>query len=150
MSAETSKEHEEYNNVVRVAELRQIVLISSNFELNTKNLSDEDYQLSRSEDICGFAFKPEGDGALLEIEYVAKASGEKGEFFSIKARYAVAFYFDEKVDIEAAEKVVTRIGRFAAYPYFRRHVAQISWESGLDFPPLPIIKQNHEFKVPVK
>jgi hypothetical protein len=148
MGKDSLEQIDKYNETVQRAELRHVLLISSSFEMdpNYFEKAEEERSLQRGEDVKSFTLTEDGCGAAAEVEFYAKAAAEDEVLFSIVCKYVVYFSFDEPVEQETAQKVILRVGRFTAYPFFRQHVAQISWESGLDIPMLPIIKQTHEFK----
>lgn len=135
----------EYAKSISYAELRHVVLLKSNFFVNPEFFSESsDRELSRGEEITSFSVTEDRLTAAAEIEYFAKAKCGEAEAFCASCTYLVAFDFEKETTEETAEKVIQRVGRFAAYPFFRQHVAQLSWESGIDIPILPIIKQRHQ------
>lgn len=61
------------------------------------------------------------------------------KMLTVEATYLVSFAVDGRTDEAAGELFVERVGRVAAYPYFRGLVAQLVSEAGVTLPPLPII-----------
>jgi hypothetical protein len=144
---EPSNVEDEYNNAVGVANIEQVLLTESKFESKPEYFTADEGEknFKKSDSIKSFSINDRGDFCASEIEYSVQIKRGNSILLRVEASYIVIFKFDTPVDEGVARKIVSRIGRYAAYPFFRQHVAQISWESGSDLPILPMIRQSHKF-----
>lgn len=77
---------------------------------------------------------------LVRFSIEAKELNRK--LLKCKCDYNVIYGFNEgNISESAARSFGTHIAQFTAYPYFRQHVSQLSWESGADLPILPVLKR---------
>jgi hypothetical protein len=67
---------------------------------------------------------------------------------SLKCNYAVAYDIEGETDESAARQFVERVGKFAVYPYFRTHFAELTTQAGIMMSPLPVMKEGRR-TVPV-
>jgi hypothetical protein len=139
-----------YNAVVQSAELVDIRLTSSKFDVN-----DEYYSLKRSEnDQEKRSVKLGMGGSLLGFKYLKKeglmlgdfewsALGTKGRkrLLSIRARYLVIYKTATGLEDSYVGAFLANVGRFAAFPYFRTLVATYSAAASVDLPILPVLRQ---------
>ncbi len=56
-----------------------------------------------------------------------------------EANYLIFYSGLEECNEAAVKRFLSRVSRFAVYPYFRAHVSQLSWESSANLPLLPTI-----------
>jgi len=129
-----------YNHVAMGANLRLISLASANFKVNGECLVDKkrwklsyDWVLAA----CHFDRDLSTISAIFEYEVVAKL-GRKTALRG-SAEYVVAYDVPADSDEVAAKGFCNNVGAFAAYPYFRGLVAQMTAGANLTLPPLPTI-----------
>lgn len=132
-----------YNKVARAAKLRRISLLRSDFfvlpeyfaaKANNRSLS--------SRYTAGFGehhVDSKGGLASCEWEWGIKIIDKRKATLSIDVAYVVVYGGIEECIEEQVIRYMRRVGRFATYPYFRAHVSQLSWESGVNLPILPTI-----------
>jgi len=132
-----------YNALVASAQLRDIRLVKSQFYLEPDGLGDpQNWQHTHSCEIETSHF--DADKKLIWTWVTAEAAClyEKKRVVSAECRYLIVYKVDgEPEDLEVAA-FAKRVARFAAYPYFRAHFAQLASQAGLELPPLPVIKEK--------
>jgi len=132
----------DYNKLVASAELIDVKLIKSEFEVHGSFFSSDEAArgLRYACEVAKAVY--EGDVLLGEIHMLAGCKA--GRKWSLKARaaYLVAFHVSGGAPKEAAEYYVEKVARFSAYPYFRAHFAALCQGAGAEVPPLPVLKGN--------
>jgi len=136
-----------YNAVVQSAELVEIRLTSSKFDIN-----DEYYRRERDEDKT--SMKLAMGGSLVDFEYVKREGLVLGEYewsafatrgrkriLSIKSRYQVIYKAANNLEDAYVGAFLANVGRFASFPYFRSLVATYSAAASADLPILPVLRQ---------
>lgn len=131
---------DEYNQVAMGAKLRLVSLVKSNFHVNPDCLSSQDdWKLSydHGEIACSYDSARGVVSAIFQYEVIAK-HGRKTAMRAV-AEYVVLYSVPNSSGSDAAEGFCHNVGRFAAYPYFRALVAQLTSGANLMLPPLPTI-----------
>lgn len=139
---------ENYNKVAGCAELLQIMLIASEFKMSPAFFAarseekDSKKKLSYYNEysVEGLDFDSDEGVASMTIRFSVRATKDRKNLLSIKNTYIVVYGEMEGCEDGAVSAFMQRIGRFAAYPYFRTHVSQLSWESGANLPILPTVR----------
>ncbi|MEQ8406339.1 MAG: hypothetical protein RKE49_14680 [Oceanicaulis sp.] len=135
-------DHEEYNRAVKAARLLDVALTASNFTLKSEYFSPNDTARRLSSDYTLVDCSFDGSHLILLVRFVIEAKESNKKLLKCKCDYNVIYAFGESDISEAAAKSFgTHIAQFTAYPYFRQHVSQLSWESGADLPILPVLKR---------
>ena len=136
---------EEYNDVAGAAELAQIMLVSSNFEVKpefwkAKKEDSDKIKHIYDWDILQYDYDQKEGSAMSRIIFVIHLKYGRKIVLDINCSYLIIYKGIPDKHPEAVEMFMKRIGRFAAYPYFRTHVSQLSWESNTKLPILPTIR----------
>ena len=134
---------EGYNKAARSAKLQGINLIRCSFASTPEFFrvrregSELDLRYGCTTDTAAF-LKDEGIGSL-EWKWSVTVFDGKKKTLSVQATYLVIYDNFVECEEDSVKRFMSRVGRFASYPYFRSHVSQISWESGTSLPILPVI-----------
>jgi hypothetical protein len=129
-----------YNALVARASLRNIRLVSCKLDLKEDALGIPTALWRRrlNENIETFS-----DLELSQLygmfRFELACSHGRKRMLIVTGTYLVAFTVDGESHKAAGELFVERVGRIAAYPYFRGLVAQLVSDAGITLPPLPII-----------
>ena len=151
MSAEGGTEAEgvkkaagEYNAVVDAAELISVRLIRSDFTADA-----DAYMHDKSGWKRGYGCEAQGvflnqklsrlSGSVV-AEVICRSGGKR--VLVVKCRYLLDYAITGDPSEEAAKAFFGRVGRFAAYPYFRSHFAELTSQAGLLLGPLPVLKDS--------
>jgi len=140
----------EYNRLVAHAKVQAIRLISSRYDIKPSALGgDRDdwvYQVSNRL----LDWHCDNDDLLLSgtWEYTASCYKKKKQMLKVVARYLVTYRLSAVCDQEAGQQFFERVGRFAAYPYFRGTFAMLTQQSGIMLHPLPIISEQPRWVTP--
>jgi hypothetical protein len=130
-----------YNSVVGRTELRGIRLTESRFELkpDALQIDPSSWRYAMSNAIVE-AFVDEENGALHGfLQYEAIVRHRRKRILFASARYMVSYEVDGECPPELGALFIERVGRIAAYPYFRGLVASLVAQAGIVMPPLPVI-----------
>lgn len=129
-----------YNHVVANAELVTIQLRRHEFDVDGEFYNpDADKKLSFGKACIGCTYDQEALMLAGTFRFnIGAKSGRKTVLKSV-ADYLVAYEFSEAVDEVAARAFCSRIGLYAAYPYYRALVASLSASANLNLPTLPMI-----------
>jgi hypothetical protein len=144
----------EYNLLVKAAQLSAIRLVKSDFFLLPEGFLSKDLTLVHECEIETSHFSS-ADGALLVVVN-AEAFGTIGEpgtkrhrkVMSSNCQYLIAYDVIGEPSAAAVQTFARRVARFAAYPYFRAHFAELTSQAGLQLPPLPVIKEQRLIQEP--
>lgn len=141
-----------YNAAVAAARLAAIRLVRSRFSSRSPDQAVAESTPSASIDdrIRFHRFEEDAGRAFTVFEWELECQLPTPPFHvSIVASFMVIYDGLEGVSAETVERLVSRIGRFASYPYFRTFVAQTSGMAELDLPPLPMLRdQPHANTLP--
>lgn len=133
---------DEYNRAVKGARLHDVALTSSNFNVQKEFFepSDKARKLSTDYELVDCSF--DGQYLILLVRFSIDAKESNRKVLKCRCEYNVIYSFAEPdISEKTARSFGTHIAQFTAYPYFRQHVSQISWESGADLPILPVLKR---------
>jgi len=138
-----------YNAVVDIAELLDVKLIKTDFEIRASYFSTDQEKLKfvYKCDLVAKHFSPD-DGRLIgtfEVEAGAKYSRQF--LLRSRAHYVIAFEILGAPEENAALTYLSRVGAFGIWPYFRSHFAHLCGSAGAEAPPLPIMRGNLPKKV---
>lgn len=129
-----------YNAVIGRALLRGIWLMESRFDMKPQALDGDAPELRYDVRTPEAEAVLEPSGALYGfIEFSASARRKRQRILHVHARYFVSYHVEGGCEQDIAELFVQRVGRLAAYPYFRALAASLSGQAGVAMPPLPII-----------
>ncbi|MDR6292370.1 hypothetical protein E9232_004910 [Inquilinus ginsengisoli] len=136
---------DDYNAVAGSAELAQIILVSSAFDVKPdywRCMKERPDSLKHGYDwdLVNYSYSPEQGAAMSNIDFKIDVRCKRKIVLSVDCSYLVIYSGIKEMNKAAVEAFMRRIGRFAAYPYFRAHVSQLSWESNTGLPVLPTIR----------
>jgi len=133
-----------YNAFVGSATLRDIRLMKSDFLLSEMVLDDEPIggNMHQTCEIESAEYDAETD--VLAAWVVAEATYKKKskKLLALRCQYLIVYNVEKKPEQSAIDAFARRVARFAAYPYFRAHFAEVCSQSGVQLPPLPVIKET--------
>lgn len=129
-----------YNAVIGRATLRGIWLMESRFDMKPQALDGDAPELRYDVRTPVAEVVNEPSGTLYGfIEFSASARRKRQRILHVHARYFVSYHIEGGCDDESADLFVQRVGRLAAYPYFRALASSLTGQAGVEMPPLPII-----------
>lgn len=135
---------EKYNRIVSHATIRNIRLISTKFDLkpDAVEMADRIWSFQISDQLEDWSCNNE-KGTLTGIySYTASCLEGRRKLISATCRYLSSYRLSDLCDEEAGRQFLTRVGRFAAYPYFRSIFASLTQQSGVMLPPLPVMSDG--------
>ena len=140
----------EYNRLVAHAKVQAIRLINSRYDMKPSALSGnrEDWVYNVSNRLLDWHC--DCDALVLSgtWEYTATCIDGRRKLLTVTAKYLVAYRLSAPCDAEAGRQFLERVGRFAAYPYFRSTFAIMTQQSGIVLHPLPIISEQPRWVTP--
>ena len=145
----SGKARVEYVKVVKSAELKAIVLLSSSFDVDRDSLegleSDADGEInlafSYGAEVPEVGYDTEQGEFSGRFDWYVKAEQNERAVIDIRGSYGVVYGCETELDREAVHNFVLRVGKFATFPYFRQLVAFYGSSSGLNLPVLPVLKE---------
>jgi hypothetical protein len=136
----------EYNALVNSATLQEIRLVESQFSMAPESIADPKlWKLMQSCEITESHYDADDKVLFAWVSAQASCTYKRKRVVSAKCEYLVIYNVDgdpEDVEVDIFAK---RVARFAAYPYFRAHFAEVTSQAGLTLAPLPIIKEKKYF-----
>ncbi len=129
-----------YNAVIARTTLRGIWMTESRFDMKPQALENADVPLkhtvrSQVEEVVNGA-----DGVLFGfLRFEATARNKRQRAIHVTAKYFVSYAVEGGCDEMSAKLFIERVGRLAAYPYFRALVSSLVAQAGAQVPPLPIV-----------
>jgi len=133
------KSAEEYNKVVSGSHLVGIQLVKSSFDVEADLYEDGNRKLNFDREFQGYAFDKEERSVAGWFKFEVTVKKGRKSVLKGSAIYMVIYGLEFDADEDAAITFCERIGVFAAFPYFRAHVAHLAWEANAPLPPLPTI-----------
>lgn len=130
-----------YNDFVGRTVLRTIRLLDSRFEIKPEALGIEpsSWRNSLSQQ-PGEAFVDGETGIFYGfIRFEVVTRHRRRRIVTVSAQYMVSYQVTGGCDQGLADTFVERVGRIAAYPYFRVLVASLLSQAGIVMQPLPMI-----------
>lgn len=145
----TAVDPKDYNALVAKARLRAITLAGSKFDLKQESASADRkawrYDIADYLADCSF----DAEGGLLHglFSYQVRCLQGRRKLMSLEAFYRVTYTVSGETDAQSCELFMRKVGRFAAYPYFRSLFAALSSQSNIVLPPLPVIS-DQPYRIP--
>ena len=135
---------QDYNSVVDAAELLDVKLIKSSFDLQPHFFAAEDQDLDfrYTCDLERSSYDAESKVLLGQIALEAGSKVGRKWVLRVRSTYVVAYSISGEPPEDAATGYLERVARFTAYPYFRAHFASLCSDAGAKVPPLPVLKGN--------
>ncbi len=134
----------QYNRVVSHAKINDIRLIASRFDLKPEavEMNDRIWTFGLADQLEDWSCD-NAKGSLTGVySYTASCLEGRRKLLTVTGRYLCTYALSDLCDEEAARQFLSRVGRFAAYPYFRSMFATLTQQSGLLLPPLPVISDG--------
>lgn len=130
----------EYNRIVDSAKLQTVQALKVAFEVSP-DYYDEDVEKAFHVDRqnIGTTYDANGDAVAGSFAFSVTVKAGRNKLLKARGEYLVIYAVHSGADPAAAEAFCTRVGHFAAYPYFRAMLSHLSWESNANLPPLPVI-----------
>ena len=154
-AADTNRDEEKfvikkYNDVVRSAELLDVRLTSSKFDVKPEYYGwkdrDKAFREESALDLEGGLKWTQYDaehGLLVgNFDWKAGCKKNRRKLLSITATYLIAYRVLKDSEEKYAHVFLASVGRFAIFPYFRSLVSQYSAASMADLPILPVLKEK--------
>lgn len=140
---------EKYDAVVANAELANIMLVASKFDIQPgyfqfRDLPDNDSrkaQFTFDWKIHDVGFYPDTGLLGANFDWIVIIKQGKKHLFKLSCSYLCFYTGLEGHDKKAAKAFIERVGLFAAYPYFRNHVSHISWAANARLPLMPMLRE---------
>lgn len=130
----------EYNSIVSDANLASILLMESNFKLDTEYFSHkESAKFEYVDELVNHVYGANVGVASGEFKWTITVKKGNKNLAKLQATYLVLYDNLEDKNEAAVRLFVERVAKFACYPYFRSHVSNMSWASNAALPLLPVI-----------
>jgi len=146
---ETKPDPDQYNRVVSHATIRDIRLVAAKFDVKpaASDNARHEWTFEVSSDLNDWHC--DNDKATLSgtFSYVAACVVGKKKLISVNCKYLTIYKLSDVCDEEAGRQFLNRVGKFAAYPYFRAMFASLTQQCGLALPPLPVISDGPRWVV---
>lgn len=133
-----------YNKVVSHAKISDIRLINSKFDMRPEavEMADRTWTFALSDQLEDWTCNNEKGELTGVYSYSASCLEGRKKLLTVTGRYLSSYTLSDLCNEEAGRQFLIRVGRFAAYPYFRSIFAAITQQSGLLLPPLPVISDG--------
>lgn len=141
---------EKYNRLVAHAKIQAIRLVNTRYDIKPAALSAsrEDWEYNITQQLVDW--QCDNDNMILRgtWEYRATCMDGKRKLLTVVAKYVVTYRLSDVCDEHAGHQFLERVGRFAAYPYFRGTFALLTQQSGIMLHPLPVISEQPRWVTP--
>ncbi len=143
---------EAYKAAVDRASLLQVCLAKSEFTVVPEAYSGDrsSWRFNVSCDVADCYFEESENAIFAIVEAEAWSKKAKKRLLQAKCQYLVVFEVEGKPETEAALAFARRFSRFAAYPYFRSHFAELCSQAALTIPPLPTMREGSRRIIPAE
>ncbi|MBW6530529.1 hypothetical protein KZ820_07250 [Sphingomonas sp. RRHST34] len=129
-----------YNALIGHATLRGIWMTESRFDMSPQVLDPDDAPLSHSLRTHDVEVTLEDEGVVYGfVRFEAVSRRKRKRVINVAAKYFVSYRVEGGCDQAMAELFMDRVGKLAAYPYFRALVASLVGQAGAQVPTLPIM-----------
>lgn len=138
-----------YNKVVAASELSDIKLMETKFSVEMEFYAVRDEEKTGKRLLTKRSFNNSitnpiysSDIGILAGKFNWDVTVRKGRkrLLTLNATYLIVYHKVPEVPQDAAFAFLTRVGRFATYPYFRALVASLTSYARADLPILPVLK----------
>ncbi len=130
-----------YNKAVGNAVLRGIWMTESRFDMGPQALdTDSEQATSHTLRTHEPAVSIDQVGTITGfIRFEASSRRRRKRVLHVSAKYFLSYRIEGGCDQRTAELFMDRVGKLAAYPYFRALVASLAAQAGAQVPTLPIL-----------
>lgn len=133
----------DYNAAIGSVVLTDIKLVDMTFQVMSKYWnSNAERKFSYGIELERFNFSTEDGDALGVFACNVSAAIEEELALHAMAKYLIVYSGLSGHTENTAKTLLDGVGRIAVYPYFRSLVATLSWNSGANLPPLPVLKHG--------
>ena len=140
MSANPPIDAKVYNALTGRATLRGIWMTESRFDMSPQALDPDDGPLNHTLRPHDVEVTVEEGGVIKGfVRFEAISRRRRKRVVHVGARYFVSYHVEGECDQHMAELFMDRVGKLAAYPYFRALVASLVGQAGAQVPTLPIM-----------
>ncbi len=135
---------EAYSATVDSAQLRNIRLIMSDFNVEPESLGTDRraWKFAFGCELTDCAFDPERKVINGLVTGSVDIRLGRKKIVSLKCNYIAAYDVVGEPEAGAAKMFAERVGKFAVYPYFRAQFAELTAQAGLNLAPLPVLKEG--------
>jgi hypothetical protein len=134
------QEANNYNAMVRRTTLRGLWLTESKFEMKPEALDPDSLAMRHDVRTSVVEVVIDENGLIYGfIQFSAFSRRKRQRVLQVSAKYFASYHVDGGCDQSSAHLFVERVGRLAAYPYFRALVASLVGQAGAQIPPLPVM-----------
>lgn len=131
---------ENYNLIARKAVLDTLQLIDSDFAIKPSFFSERDgLNLSQSNEVINVNYNSAMKYCIGFFRFKLTAKHSRKVVLACRCDFMVVYDLPEESKENEALAFCSKVGLFAAYPYFRAFVAHVSSLANAELPPLPII-----------
>jgi hypothetical protein len=133
-----------YNDLVDKAELIAIRLVSSTFKLEPDAYArrEDSWKQSYGCELERSIFEEGEDFAFGYFDASATIKIANKKILTLKSKYIIFYDVNGAPSSLAVDEFIKRVGKFAVYPYFRAHFAEVCSQAGLNVQPLPIMREG--------
>lgn len=129
-----------YNALTGRAALRGIWMIESRFDMAPQALDADDRSLTHTVRSTDAEVAVDKDGVITGfVRFEAISRYKRRRVINVSARYFVSYHVEGGCEQGMAELFIDRVGKLAAYPYFRALVGSLVAQAGAQVPTLPIL-----------
>lgn len=130
----------EYNKVVSSAKLITVQLSKLDFAVDGEFYDQERAKsLHFDRGVSGCYFDADGPSVVGTFSYSVYSKSGRNKLLRASAEFLVIYTLAEGSDENAAMVFCSRVGMYAAFPYFRGLMANVAWAANAQLPPLPVI-----------
>jgi hypothetical protein len=139
-----------YNRLVSHAKVQTIRLINSRYDVKPAALAESpnDWDYNVSYQLLDWHCDNEALILSGTWGYIATCTKGRRKLLTVTAKYLVAYRLSAICDPDAGRSFLERVGKFAAYPYFRNTFAGFTQQSGIVLHPLPVISEQPRWVTP--
>ena len=141
-----SLDSEIYNKVSCSARLMEVRLIESGYMIKPEIAAAfedmSNLNLHYSGDCSALDFNLEAGVAVGKFDWLAEVKFGRLKCLKLRATYLLVYANLEGCDADHVRYFISKVGRFATYPYFRSHFSHNVSESQLMMPPLPTLRER--------
>lgn len=133
-----------YNEVVSAATIRDIRLVGAKLDFKPEAIdaTSQEWNFDVTDQLDSWGCDNQRAQLSGVHSFIASLMVGKRKVLSVECRYLTNFRLTGVCDEDAGRHYVSRVGRMAAYPYFRATFATLTQQSGIALPPLPVLNDG--------
>lgn len=140
-----------YNKIVSSATLSAILLKDVNFAGDLSKLSGSpsiDFRIGSG--MLAWGYDAESSMLTGIFQYTLQGIHDEKVVLAVKAVYAVEYNVDIPCESDEGHLFLQRVGKYAAYPYYRALFSTMTDQAGIAMPPLPVLSNLSQQINPTK